>query len=124
MAVKIQFPTLKLQTYYDMKVASFWVRTIDRVANILDFKGIKLEKLYKDFEESRMTELDFELELKNGLKTTENFKDDDRIYIPKFYEEYSGPRTVTMEYIGNTLRIDDVNRILKRYGENNTNIYV
>ncbi|CAI2366364.1 unnamed protein product [Moneuplotes crassus] len=103
-----------------MKVASFWVRTIDKVAKFLEFKGVNLEKLYNDFQESRITELDFDLELENGLKTTRNFHDDDRVYIPKFYTKYCGPRTVTMEFIDNAFRIDDVENIKKKYKEKTT----
>lgn len=123
-AVKIQFPTLKLQTYYDMKVASFWVKVVDRVAMFLDFKGVNLKKLYSEFEESRMIELDFDLELENGMRTKDNFKDDDRIYIPEFYKEFSGPRMVTMEYIGNSLRIDNIDEIIAKYGNTNADNYV
>ena len=120
----MQFPTLKLQTKYDMMVASFWIKVIDKVAVFLDFKGINLKKLYGDFKHSRVIELDFELELENGVKTTENFKDDDRIYIPKFYKEYSGPRMITMEYIDNAYRIDDIENIQKKFGKKNTDEYV
>lgn len=42
-AVKIQFPTLKLQTKYDMIVASHWISIIDKVAYIIDFKGVDLK---------------------------------------------------------------------------------
>lgn len=123
-AVKIQFPTLKLQTKYDMMVASFWISLTDRVAKYLNFRGINLYKLYSDFQESRLVELDFDLELENGVKTTNNFKDDDRIYIPKFYKKYSNDRMITMEYIGNAKRIDDVEGINKKYGTENTTKYV
>ena len=123
-AVKIQFPTLKLQTKYDMIVAKWWVRLVDKVANHLNFQGIDLKKLYKDFEESRMIELDFDLELKNGAQTAHNFSDDDRVYVPKFYSKYSGPRIITMEYIGNALRIDNVEGITAKYGSQLTNQYI
>lgn len=123
-AVKLQFPTLGLQTKYDMKVATFWVKIIDKVALFLNFKGVNLHKLYNDFQESRYTELDFELELENGVRTTTNFSDDDRIYVPKFYREYSGKRWITMEFIDNAYRIDDIDRIKTKYGVENTNKFV
>ena len=93
-------------------------------ARILNFEGVKLKKLYDDFKGSRIKELDFWLELQNGVETCENFKDDDRVYIPKFYTEYSSDRVVTMEFIDHTLRIDDVDKIVDKYGRQQTDQYV
>lgn len=71
-----------------------------------------------------MVELDFDLELQNGAQTAKNFSDDDRIYIPKFYKEFSGPRMITMEFISNAYRIDDIEKIVKKYGRKMTDEYV
>lgn len=58
-AVKIQFPTLKLQTKYDMKVGKACMDILTYSAKVLKFDGINLSKLYDDFKMSRIKELDF-----------------------------------------------------------------
>ena len=59
MAVKIQFPTLRVQTHYDMKVGKVCMEILTLAARILNFEGVKLKKLYDDFKGSRIKELDF-----------------------------------------------------------------
>lgn len=44
-------------------------------------------------------ELDFQLEGKNAERFAENFSEDDGVYIPKIYWEYSTEKILTMEYV-------------------------
>ena len=44
-AVKVQFPTLQLQTKYDMLVTKAWVNIIDFVANLFDSRSINFKQL-------------------------------------------------------------------------------
>ena len=44
-------------------------------------------------------ELDFNLEMKNGQTTSRIFKDDDDVYIPKYYEELCDSRVLTMDFV-------------------------
>ena len=112
-AVKVQFPTLQLQTKYDMLVTKACVHIIDYIANLFDNRSINFKQLYENFRVSRLKELDFEMEYENGWATKQNFIDDDRIYIPTFYKDYSWKRVLTMEFIENTIKIDNAKEILK-----------
>lgn len=123
-AVKVQFPTLYLQTKYDMIVTKTCVYIIDYVASLLGNKSVNFKQLYSNFRVSRLKELDFELEHENAVNTSENFKDDDRIYIPKFYKEFCCKRALTMEFIENGIKIDQVEAIYAKFGEALTHKYV
>lgn len=52
-------------------------------------------------------ELDFRMEISNALVTKRNFKDDNRVHIPIIYEEKSSERIITMEFIKDSMKIND-----------------
>jgi len=123
-AVKVQFPTLFLQTKYDMLVTELSVKIIDNVAYLFDYKAINFRHLFENFRLSRQKELDFELELDNGVKTKKNFEGDDRIYVPDYDQVYCCKRVLTMEFIDNSLKINNADAITQKYGKNMTQEYV
>eukprot|EP00344_Euplotes_crassus_P011725 CAMPEP_0197019162 /NCGR_PEP_ID=MMETSP1380-20130617/80532_1 /TAXON_ID=5936 /ORGANISM="Euplotes crassus, Strain CT5" /LENGTH=283 /DNA_ID=CAMNT_0042446525 /DNA_START=720 /DNA_END=1571 /DNA_ORIENTATION=- len=51
------------------------------------------------------------------MKTREEFEDDDRLYIPNYYLQFSGKRMLVMEFIKNTLKVSEAEEIKKKYGE-------
>jgi aarF domain-containing kinase len=123
-AVKVQFPTLYLQTKYDMIVTKTCVHIIDYVASLFDNRSINFKRLFYNFKVSRLKELDFEVEYDNATRTARDFADDSRIYIPKFYSKYWCKRVLTMEFIQNGIKIDNAEEIMMKYGEIKTKKYV
>jgi len=90
-AVKVQFPTLFLQTKYDMMVTKTTVWVIDYAAKLFGSGSINFKQLFQNFKESRLKELDFNIEEENAMKTKRNLAasqsnnyNDGSIYIPEF----------------------------------------
>jgi aarF domain-containing kinase len=123
-AVKVQFPTLYLQTKYDMLVTKAWVHIIGYTAKKLGNESINFEQLFINFRKSCLKELDFSMEYDNAIKTSENFKNEDMLYIPYFYPKIWCKRVLTMEFIDNAFKIDQADEIMKKYGTSLTQKYV
>jgi aarF domain-containing kinase len=49
-----------------------------------------------------------------------NFKNDDRLYVPEIYLDYSGKRMLVMEFIDNAFKVSETEEIKKKYGEEET----
>lgn len=66
MALKIQYPKLRVQTKLDL----FVIRNLAKMANYLcrvyDYKGIDFEKFLNHFEKGLLQELDFKTEVINA----------------------------------------------------------
>jgi predicted unusual protein kinase regulating ubiquinone biosynthesis (AarF/ABC1/UbiB family) len=58
-AVKIQFPSLLLQTKYDMLVTKACIYVVDYTASKLGNEAINFKQLYESFKTSPIKELDF-----------------------------------------------------------------
>lgn len=86
-------------------------------------KSINFKQLFINFKNSRLKELDFNLEYSNAVRTKENFKDDDRIYIPNFIQ-HSSKRVLIMEFIDNALKINQPEEIMDKFGKVLTHQYV
>ena len=69
MALKIQYPNLRVQTKLDL----FVIRRIAKLSNYLcayyDYKGIDFDKFLNHFEKGLLQELDFKREVINAQKT-------------------------------------------------------
>lgn len=61
-----------------------------------------IKELRKEIEK----EIDLDNELTNVLVFQENFKDNDKIYVPQVYPEYSTSKVLTMEYVEGIKVID------------------
>ena len=53
----------------------------------------------KEFERSIFKELNYMEEVMNIQKVTNNFKEDENIYIPQAFREYSTSKVITMELV-------------------------
>lgn len=51
-AVKLQFPTLRVQTHYDMIVMSFCLKVVAKLTAWYRFRGLNWVKFFKNFEEA------------------------------------------------------------------------
>ncbi len=57
------------------------------------------KKILQEFEKTIKKELDYNIEALNLKRFARNFEDDERIVVPKLYEEFSGTTVLTMEFI-------------------------
>jgi len=51
-AVKVQFPTLRVQTYYDMIVMSFCLKVVAKLTSWYKFRGLNWVEFFDNFKES------------------------------------------------------------------------
>lgn len=90
-------------------------RGIDRIMKI-DFKALRIvvwmvvhftsigkkfnfQALYRELVRVTTDELDFTKELENGQYFRREFEDNDDVYIPRYYREYTSRKVLVMEWI-------------------------
>ena len=82
-----------------------------------------------DYENVLLNELDFRIEAANAKKTFENFQNNDLLYVPKIFDEYTTKKILVMEYIDG-IPVTDVNQMtqkgldLKKLSENGVQIFL
>jgi len=74
-------------------------RVASKVVSTFNDKFKYDEKLNKSMEDHLVSELDFIHEAANARRCAENFKGDDRLYVPRVYDVLSSKNVMTMEYI-------------------------
>ena len=103
-AVKIQRPNIDQLVRMDLNSLKFVIRVITRfvkTGNFIDLKGI-----YREFERTVYEEIDFVTEAANCKRFKEMFKDDETIYIPEVYDDYTTRRLLVLEWIDG-IKIND-----------------
>ena len=75
--------------------------TLCKTGNFIDLKGV-----YREFERTVYEEIDFVSEAANCKRFKEMFKDDETIYIPEVYDEYTTRRLLVLEWIDG-IKIND-----------------
>jgi predicted unusual protein kinase regulating ubiquinone biosynthesis (AarF/ABC1/UbiB family) len=103
-AVKIQRPNIDQLVRSDLSSLKFVIRIITRFVNTGNF--IDLKGVYREFERTVYEEIDFVSEAANCKRFKEMFKDDETIYIPEVYEEFSTRRLLVLEWIDG-IKIND-----------------
>src|SRR6266513_6349170 len=103
-AVKIQRPNIEQLVRMDLNSLKFVIRVITRFVNTGNF--IDLKGVYREFERTVYEEIDFVREAANCKRFKEMFKDDQTIYIPELYEEYTTRRLLVLEWIDG-IKIND-----------------
>lgn len=96
-AVKIQRREIERIMKIDFKAVRIVVWLMKHLTSF--GRRINLDGLYRELVKVTRAELNFRKELANGQFFQNGFSDDDRIYIPNFYEEYSTKRVLIMEWI-------------------------
>jgi len=96
-AVKIQRPNIDQLVRMDLNSLKFVIRLITRFVNTGNF--IDLKGVYREFERTVYEEIDFVTEAANCKRFKEMFNDDQTIYIPEVYEEYTTRRLLVLEWI-------------------------
>ena len=113
--IKIQYPKLRLQTNIDLKVIRILSRLANKMCRYYEYTGIDFAKFMQHFEKGLMQELDFKQEVINSIMTSDNFRGQDELYIPKTMYLDSTKRTIVMEYIEGD-RIDELEKLKEKYG--------
>jgi len=103
-AVKVQRPNIDQLVRMDLNSLKFVIRVITRFVNTGNF--IDLKGVYREFERTVYEEIDFVSEAANCKRFKEMFKDDQTIYIPDVYEEYTTRRLLVLEWIDG-IKIND-----------------
>src|SRR6266496_194630 len=103
-AVKVQRPNIDQLVRMDLNSLKFVTRVITRFVNTGNF--IDLKGVYREFERTVYEEIDFVREAANCKRFKEMFKDDQTIYIPDVYEEYTTRRLLVLEWIDG-IKIND-----------------
>ena len=98
-AVKVQFPTLRVQFDQDTALMELIVQAADKMLRYYKYKDMNLHKVFSTFRGSLKEELDFRIEMKNGERTAEIFKGIDSVFVPAYYKELSDSRVLTMDFV-------------------------
>jgi len=94
--VKVQRPEVAEKVNADVVI----LKSIAKVLNdrIID-SPIDFVEIVEELTDSLLNELDYTQEGNNADRFRENFKNENYIYIPKVYWEYTTKRVLTMEYV-------------------------
>jgi predicted unusual protein kinase regulating ubiquinone biosynthesis (AarF/ABC1/UbiB family) len=103
-AVKVQRPNIDQLVRMDLGSLKFVIRVITRFVNTGNF--IDLKGVYREFERTTYEEIDFVSEAANCKRFKEMFQDDQTIYIPEVYEDYTTRRLLVLEWIDG-IKIND-----------------
>lgn len=94
--VKVQRPEVDKKIHADVVI----LKNIARILNerIVD-SPVDFVEIVEELTDSLLNELDYTQEGNNADRFRENFKNQDYIYIPEVYWDYTTKRVLTMEYI-------------------------
>ncbi len=76
-AVKIQFPGLKVSTDYDLWVTEHLLTVIKWATEYFEWRGIDYRKFFGNFKQALLKELDFTNEARNSELTQSLFEGDE-----------------------------------------------
>lgn len=109
--LKIQRPGLRNIIEADIEILRYMLQVLQkRFPEMAVFQPLDL---LKSFERSIKLEMNFAIEANNIQRFKANFKDDDRIYVPAVYREYSNERILCMEEVIG-VKISDLDQLRKR----------
>ena len=103
-AVKVQRPDAPRQIEADLALLYQAARVIKERVRALDF--IDARELVDEFAQQIRRELDYTREGRNAETIRRNFRDDERIHVPRVYWSYSRNRVLTLEFIDGLQVVD------------------
>ena len=95
--IKIQRPKIRRMIEEDMDILLSLAKLAER--HLPEAEVYNPVGLINEFARSIRNELDYTLEARNMERFARNFEDDENVYIPKVYWEYTSGRVLTMELI-------------------------
>ena len=107
-AVKVRRPGIETLVEADLRAITWSLPIVKQF--IGGGRAFSIENLSEEFAKTIREEMDYRREREMLEEIRANFADNDRIRIPTAYESASGPRVLTMEYVGGTKisRIDEL----------------
>ena len=103
-AVKVQRPDAPRQIDADLALLYQAARVIKERVRALDF--IDAHELVDEFAQQIRSELDYAREGRNAETFRRNFRNDERVHVPKVYWTYSRSRVLTLEFIDGVQLVD------------------
>ncbi|AKH98315.1 ABC1 kinase family protein [Halanaeroarchaeum sulfurireducens] len=110
-AVKVRRPGIEDLVETDLTVIRWTLPLV--IYFVDDARAFSLGNLADEFSKTIREEMDYEREASMLEEIRGNFTDDPKIAIPAVVDSHSGPRVLTMEYIGGT-KITDVDELDER----------
>ncbi|MFB6134743.1 MAG: ABC1 kinase family protein [Halanaeroarchaeum sp.] len=104
-AVKVRRPGVAELVEADLQVIRWTLPLVMYFVD--DSRAFSLENLADEFATTIRQEMNYEREASMLQEIKGNFEDDDTVVMPAVVESHSGPRVMTMEYVGGT-KITDV----------------
>lgn len=95
--VKIRRPGVKEELEEDLDILIFIAEKAEKHSN--KFQSIRTVKMVKEFARWTRNELDLEKEAQNARIFKENLDDQEKVYVPDVYPEYSTKKVLVMEYV-------------------------
>ncbi|MDZ7722669.1 MAG: AarF/ABC1/UbiB kinase family protein [candidate division KSB1 bacterium] len=108
--IKVQRPDIQKQIKQDIEILkdlADW--TVKHVPNRM---FIHPSELVSEFESWIQDELDFKQEARNMYRFGENFKNDNTLYVPEVFWQYTSGKVITMTFVEG-IRIDHVESLKK-----------
>jgi ubiquinone biosynthesis protein len=96
-AVKVQRPDAPRQIEADLALLYQAARVVRERVRALDF--IDARELVDEFAQQIRSELDYTREGRNAEAFRRNFRNDERVHVPKVYWSYSRERVLTLEFL-------------------------
>lgn len=93
-AVKVQHPTIQYHAGLDMDMMESALILVSRI-----FPNFELMWVSEETKKNLPRELNFQNEVNNCLRATENLKCFSWVKLPKIYTEFCTPRVLTMEFM-------------------------
>jgi ubiquinone biosynthesis protein len=103
-AVKVQRPDAPRQIEADLALLYQAARVIRERVRALDF--IDARELVDEFAQQIRGELDYTREGRNAEKFRRNFRNDERVNVPRVYWSYSRNRVLTLEFLEGVQLVD------------------
>lgn len=96
-AVKIQRPGIQSMIFSDLELIRYLAELLDHHTEL--GRRARFENMADEFRKTILRELDFRLEAQNLKILGRNLADFDRILVPKPFEELTGGRVLTMQFV-------------------------
>lgn len=96
-AIKIQRPDIQPIVEIDLEILTDLAKLME--ANFSWARDYQIVKIIREFSNSLLDELDYDIEAHNGERIARQFKHDSTIDIPKVYWQFSTKKVLTMELI-------------------------
>ncbi|MCP3925111.1 MAG: AarF/ABC1/UbiB kinase family protein [Desulfobacterales bacterium] len=108
-AVKIQRPSVQKIIEIDLEIMLHLATLIEK--NIEEAKLHKPINVVEEFARSIKNEMDYAIEAANMERVASNFLKEPKVYVPKVYNEFSGTRVLTMEFIDG-IKVSEVSKLI------------